>query len=94
MIFYFKFNKGIDGKDFSSSIDHAKKSLAKLMDHRIERLSALIDVNQTQLNVTNISKISIERDNALRASDNPCSSTIKVNPILIPKSKRLEINSS
>jgi hypothetical protein len=57
-----KLNKGINGIDFSSNIEHAKKSLTKVMNHRIEKLSTLLDANETQLNVANIiSEISIER---------------------------------
>jgi uncharacterized Zn-finger protein len=87
-------NKGKNGIDFSSYIDNAKKSLAKLMDHRIEKLSALLDANQTQLNLTNIiSDIPIEREYELNeaSENNPCSSANKVKPLSMPKSKRLKI---
>ncbi len=91
-----KFNKGKNGIDFSSNIDHAKKSLAKVIDHRIDKLSTLFDATETHQNVENINEISIERENALNetSDDNPCSSTIKVESLLIQKSKRFLINSS
>ena len=95
--FYFKFDKGKNGIDFSSNIDNAQKSLAKVLNDRIEKLSTLLDANETQLNVANIiSEISIEREYELnKASEhNSCSSTIKVNPLLISKSKRFKMNSS
>jgi hypothetical protein len=47
--------------NFSSSIDNAKKSLAKVMNHRIEKLSTFLNANETQLN--DVSQISIEREN-------------------------------
>ncbi len=49
-----------------------------------------------QLNVPNKSEISIEHENALNeASDNnSCSSTIKVEPLSMPESKRSKVNSS
>ncbi len=64
------------------------------MNHRIEKLSALL--NETQLNVSITSEISIERGNAINeaSENNPCSSTIKVNPLLMLKSKRFKVNSS
>ncbi len=56
-----KLNKDKYGFDFASNIDNSKKSLAKVMNNRTEKLSTLLDTNQTQLNVTNISGISIDR---------------------------------
>ena len=78
-MFHKKLEKGINGIDFSSNIDNAQKSLLKVMNHRIEKHSALL--NETQLNVSNTSEISIERENALNeaSENNSCSSTIKVN---------------
>jgi uncharacterized Zn-finger protein len=66
------------------------------MDHRIERLSTLLDSNKTQLNVTKRNEISIEREYTINETSetNPCSSTIKVNPLLITKSKRLQVKLS
>jgi uncharacterized Zn-finger protein len=66
------------------------------MNHRIEKLSTLLDANKTPLNVANTSEISIQRENALNeASDNnSCSSTIKVEPLLMSESKRSKVNSS
>ena len=54
-----------DGIDFSSNIDYAQKSLAKVMNHRIKKLKALLNANESQLNMANRNKISIERENAL-----------------------------
>jgi uncharacterized Zn-finger protein len=88
MILYFKFNEDKNGIDFSSNIEHAKKSLAKVMDHHIEKLSSLLNANEHQQNMTNISEIPIQHDNAIiEASDNSCSSTFKVERLLMPKSK-------
>jgi hypothetical protein len=44
----------------------------------------------------NITEISIEHENEINETndDNSCSSTIKVNPVLITKSKRFKSNSS
>jgi hypothetical protein len=54
-----------------------------------------LDAADTQTNVTNLNEISIERENGINeASDNSCSSTIKVNPLSIQKSNRFKINSS
>jgi KRAB domain-containing zinc finger protein len=65
------------------------------MDHRIEILSTLLVSNEPQSNVTNISKIAIEHEHAINGTSvNACSSIIKVEPLLVPASKRLEINSS
>ncbi len=72
-----KINGGKNGIDFSSNIDNAQKSLAKVLNHRIEKLSSLLDANETQPNVSNKSEISIKCDAS-------CSSTIKVEPLLIP----------
>ena len=60
--------------------------MAKMMNHRIEKLSMLLDTNETQLNVTNKNEISIK-------CDNPCPSRIKVNPGLMLKPKRFKVNS-
>jgi hypothetical protein len=42
------------------------------MNHRIEKLSTLLDVNETQLS---LNKIPIEHENAINETndDNPCS---------------------
>ena len=53
-----KLNEGINGIDFSSNIDNAQKSLAKVMNHRLDKLSTLLDAKETQFNVTNINEIS------------------------------------
>jgi uncharacterized Zn-finger protein len=82
-----KINEGINGPDFSSNIDNAKKSLAKVMNHRFEKLSTLLDANETQPNVANRLEISIKCKYS-------CSSTIKVNPVLMSKSLRYKVNSS
>ena len=63
VILYFKncqkLNERINGIDFASYIVYAKKSMTKVMNHRIEKLSTLLDSNETQLNVTNRIGISI-----------------------------------
>ncbi len=82
-----KLNEGKNGIDFSSNIKYALNSIAKVMNHRIEKLSSLLDANETQTNVSNKSEISIKCDAS-------CSSTIKVEPLLIPQSKRFKVNSS
>ncbi len=41
-------NKGKIGIDFSSNIDNAKKSFIKVMNHRIEKQTKLLDSSQTQ----------------------------------------------
>jgi uncharacterized Zn-finger protein len=82
-----KINEGKNGIDFSSNIDNAQKSLAKVMNHRIEKLTTLLDANETQPNVSNRLEIPIKCDNS-------CSSIIKVNPVLMSKSLRFKVNSS
>jgi uncharacterized Zn-finger protein len=93
-----KLKKGINGIDFSSNIDNAKKSLAKVMNHRIEKLSTSLNANGTQLiNVTNTSEISIQREDVVNEANdnNSCSSSIKVKHLLIvQKSKKFKVNSS
>ena len=57
------------------------------MDHRIEKLPTLLDLNEAQLN----GEISIECENVINETsenNNSCSSTIKVEP----KSKRFKVN--
>jgi uncharacterized Zn-finger protein len=81
-----KLNKGINGIDFSSNIGNAKKSLAKVVFHRIEKLSTLLDSNETQLNVDNATSVASENYSR--------SSTIKVEPLLMSKIKRSKVNSS
>jgi uncharacterized Zn-finger protein len=93
---YQKFKKGQNGIDFSSKIDNAKKSMAKVMNHRIEKLSTLLDKNQSHLNMANITEIPIEFKSTINeSSDNSsCSSPIKVEPLSIPESKKFKSNSS
>jgi len=57
------------------------------MNHRIEKLSTLLDLKETQLNVTNSNAINEASDN------NPSSLTIEVKPLLIQKSKRFVVTS-
>ena len=66
------------------------------MNHRIEKLSSLLNSNETQLNMANRNEISIKCKIQTNESnnDNSCSSTIKVNPLLIPKSKIFKVDSS
>ena len=68
------------------------------MNHRIEKLSTLLDENETQSNVPNSNEITIKRENVLNGlngiSDNRGCTAIKVEPLIMPKSKRLQINSS
>ena len=66
------------------------------MNHRIEKLTALLDVDESHKNVENKNEISIERHNQTNevSNNNSCSSTIKVEPLLIvQKSKRFKSNS-
>jgi uncharacterized Zn-finger protein len=93
---HFKLIEGKNEFDFSSNIEHAKKSMAKVMNHRIEKLSTMLDEYETQLNVSNKSPLSIECENEINeSSDNSsCSSTINVEPLLLSKSKRFKVNSS
>ncbi len=66
------------------------------MNHRIEKLSTLLDLNETQFNLTNINEIIIERENVVNvvSDNNSCLSTNKFEPILIQKLKRFKKNSS
>jgi hypothetical protein len=48
--------------NFSSNIENAKKSLAKVMNHRLEKLSTLLD---TEFKMENITEISIEMQSYL-----------------------------
>ena len=69
--------------------------MAKVMNHRIEKLSTLLDATDTQLNVTNTNEISIERENAINnTSESSCSSTIKVEPLSMQKTQRLKVASN
>ncbi len=52
--------EGIKGFDFSSNIEYAKKSITKVMNHRIEKLSSLLHANETQLNLSNRNEITIK----------------------------------
>ena len=63
--------------DFLSNIDYAKRSMSKVINHRIEKLSTLLDANKTQLN--DVSQITIEHENSINeaSGNNSCSSTIK-----------------
>ena len=53
------------------------------MNHRIDKLTALLDGNETQQNVTIESAKTIE-----------CENIIKVEPLLIPQSNRFKVTSS
>jgi uncharacterized Zn-finger protein len=67
------------------------------MNHRIEKLSTLLQTNETQSKVTNIiSEISIGRKNPINetSDDNSCSSTLKVKPFLMSESKRLKVKNN
>jgi len=90
-----KRNEGIKGFNFSSNIDFARKSMSKVMNHRIEKLSSLLNANETQLNLSNRNEVTIKLENALNeTSDNACSSTIKVESLSIQKSESFKVNSS
>jgi uncharacterized Zn-finger protein len=79
--------------NFSSNIEYAKKAMTKVLNHRIQKLSTMLDANETQLNVTNRNGISIERENTKNdASDN--SSIIKITQLLMSKSKKFKVNAS
>jgi uncharacterized Zn-finger protein len=82
------------GLDFASNLDFAKKSMTKVMNHRLDKLTALLDANETESNLTNRNEISIQREITINESSKPCSFTIKDNPLLIPKSKSFKVNSS
>jgi hypothetical protein len=64
-----KINEGINGFDFSTNIEYAQKSLAKVMNHRIEKLSALLGANETKFNVQNKNEITIKRENGLNEAN-------------------------
>jgi KRAB domain-containing zinc finger protein len=69
------------------------------MNHRIEKLSTLLNSNvtQLQLNVQNENEISIQREDVVNGANdnNSCSSTKKVKPLLIvQKSNRFKVASS
>jgi uncharacterized Zn-finger protein len=79
--------------DFSSNIEYAKKSMEKVMNHRIEKLSTLLNASETQLD--DVNEITMQSENVINeTSDNSCSSTIKVEPSSMPKSPRFKVNSS
>ena len=83
--------------NFSSNIDYAKKSMAKVMNHRLEKLSSLLNANPSQLNVTNTSEISIGSINTINeaSENNAFTSTIQVDPLsTIPKLNAFKVNSS
>jgi hypothetical protein len=67
------------------NIDNVQKSLAKVMNHRIEKLSMLRDANESQLNVQKTNGITIKREKAINeTSDNiSCSSNIKADLFLM-----------
>jgi uncharacterized Zn-finger protein len=71
--------------NFSSNKGNAQKSMTKAINHRIERLSSLLESN-----VTNICESSIEHENELNETSEyySCSSPIKKEPFFMPKSKR------
>ena len=61
------------------------------MNHRIEKLSALLSATEIQLNVQKTNEISIQRENSINIeSESSCLSNIKVNPSLIPNSNRFK----
>ena len=69
--------------------------MAKVINQRIETLSALLDSNESQFNVENMSEIPIEHGNAINVeSESSCSSTIKVEPLSMQKSNKFKSNSS
>ncbi len=58
------------------------------MNHRLEKLTTLFDAADTQLNMSNMSDIPIERENATNLeSDRSRSSSINFKQISMPKSK-------
>jgi uncharacterized Zn-finger protein len=70
--------------------------MAKVMNHRIEKLSSLVDANQPQSNVANLNEISNEHEISLNETtdNNSCSFKIKVKPLSMLISKRYKSNSS
>ena len=91
-----KLNEDKNGIDFSLNIENAQKSIAKVMNHRIEKLSSLLNSNESQLNVANKNEISNEHENAINVTsdNNSCSTIIKFEQISMPKSNRFKVNSS
>ena len=63
------------------------------MNHRIEKLSTLLDKSENQLKAACLSGISIKCENSMNGAndDNLCSPTLKAKPFLMPKFKRLQI---
>jgi len=61
-----KLDNGENALNFSSNIDFAKKSLAKLMNQSIEKLSTLLDANESQSNASNMSENAINAASHLK----------------------------
>jgi uncharacterized Zn-finger protein len=70
--------------------------MAKVMNHRIEKLYSLLDAYESQLNVENKSEIAFEHETAAnKASENySCSPTIKIEPLLMSNSNGFRVHSS
>jgi hypothetical protein len=66
--------------------------MTKVLNHRLEKLSSLLNAKETQLNVENINVITIVENEA--SDENACSSTIKVEPLLIQQSKISKIKAT
>jgi hypothetical protein len=69
--------------------------MSKVMNHRIEKLSPLLDANETQFNMENKNEITIQREVKVNETNNvnSCSSTIKLESLSMPKPNRFKSNS-
>ena len=68
--------------------------MTKVMNHRMEKFSSLLNENQTQMNLSNRNEITIKLENVLNeTSDNACPSTIKVESLSIQKQESFKVNS-
>ena len=67
------------------------------MNHRIDKLSSLVNANQPQSDVANLNEISIGSINTINeaSENNACPSAIKVDPLsTIPKLNAFKVDSS
>jgi hypothetical protein len=60
------------------------------MNHRLEKLKALLDTNESHQNVENITETSIDCENETR-ENNSCSPTINQNEQMNKSSMKVEI---
>ncbi len=64
---------------------YAKKSLTKVINHRIDKLTTFLNANESQLNVQKTNGITIKREIAINETNDTisCSSNIKANLFLM-----------